>query len=74
MTPNGEISCSLLSYQFWLHLVRHCWVFPIHVLETGHVAGLGLFGSGAAYDYRWLSVTYKQAWTDLWRPPARVIL
>jgi hypothetical protein len=25
---------------------------------------LGLFGSGAAYDYRWLSVTCKRAWTD----------
>jgi len=23
-------------------------------LETRHVAGLGLFGSDAAYDYRWL--------------------
>lgn len=62
MTPNGEIFRTL---SVWLHLVRHCWVFPIHVPpDSGHVSGLGLFGTGAAYDYRWLSVTCKWARTD----------
>ena len=30
-------------------------------------------GSGAAYDYRWLSVTCKRAWTNLWQPPQLVL-
>ena len=74
MTPNGENSRSLLSYQsgsIWYGIAGS---FPIHVpLETGHVAGLGLLGSDAAYDYRWLSVTCKRAWTDLWQPPQLVL-
>jgi hypothetical protein len=71
MSPKwGKFPILLLSLSAWLHSVRHYWVFPIHVpLETRHVAGLGLFGSDAAHDYRWLS----RAWTDSGNPPQPVL-